>query len=215
MPKYIKSKLKIWSKEGLLGNSPDKTWMTTVNQSSIYHTTKSLNQRARVPPCRIVFNSSANFRGHILNECYAKGPDMLNNLLGVLLRFRERAAAMVGDIGKLFHAIDIPIVDQMTHRFLWRDLEDEREPDTYVMTSVNIGDRPSGTIAMIVLRKTAEMSKNEFPPSCQTIISNNYMDDIIDSVDLIDEARKVMAEIDEVLDKGDFKIKEWTCSGRT
>ena len=35
--------------------------------------------------CRIVFNSSANFRGHILNECYAKGPDMVNNLLGVPL----------------------------------------------------------------------------------------------------------------------------------
>ena len=76
---------------------------------------------------------------------------MLSNLLGVHPRFRERAVAIVGDIGKLFHAIDIPIVDQMTHRFLWRDLEDEREPDTFVMTSVNMGDRPSGTIAMIVL----------------------------------------------------------------
>ena len=103
----------------------------------------------------------------------------------------------------------------MTHRFLWRDLEDEREPDTYVMTSVNMGDRPSGTIAMIVLRKTAEMSKNEFPQACQTIISNSYMDDIMDSVDLVDAASKVMGEIDEVLDKGDFKIIEWTCSGRT
>ena len=103
----------------------------------------------------------------------------------------------------------------MTHRFLWRDLEDEREPDTFVMTSVNMGDRPSGIIAMIVLRKTAEMSKNEFPQACQTIISNSYMDDIIDSVDLVDAASKVMGEIDKVLDKGDFKIKEWTCSGRT
>ena len=93
----------------------------------------------------------------------------------------------------------------MTHRFLWRDLEEEREPDTYVMTSVNMGDRPSGTIAMIVLRKTAEMSKNEFPQACQIIIPNSYMDDIMDSVDLIDEARKVMGEIDEVLDKGGFQ----------
>ena len=79
-------------------------------------------------PCRIVFNSSANFRGHILNEYYAKGPDMLNNLLGVLLRFRERAVAMVGDIGKMFHAIDIPLVDQMTHRFLWRGMMKSESP---------------------------------------------------------------------------------------
>ena len=110
-----------------------------------------LKPESKSTPCRIVFNSSANFRGHILNKCYAKGPDILKNLLGVLLRFRDRAVAMVGDIGKMFHAIDIPIVDQMTHHFLWRNLE-EREPETYVMTSVNMGDRSSGTIAMIALR---------------------------------------------------------------
>ena len=32
-------------------------------------------------PCRIVFNSSAKFKGHVLNDYWAKGPDMLNNLL--------------------------------------------------------------------------------------------------------------------------------------
>ena len=47
---------------------------------------------------------------------------------------------MVGDIGKMFHAIDIPLVNQMTHRFLWRGMDEEREPDTYAMTSVNMGD---------------------------------------------------------------------------
>ena len=37
----------------------------------------------------------------------------------------------------------------------------------------------------------------------------------MDGVGLVDKARKVMGEIDEVLDKGGFKIKEWTCSERT
>ena len=36
--------------------------------------------------CRIVFHSSQKFRGHSLNDFLAKGPDMLNNLLGVLLK---------------------------------------------------------------------------------------------------------------------------------
>ena len=172
-----------------------------------------LKPESKSTPCRIVFNSSANFRGHVLNEYYAKGPDMLNNLLGVLLRFRERPVAMIGDIGKMFHSIDIPLVDQMTHRFLWRDLDEEREPDTYVMTSVNMGDRPSGTIAMIALRKTAEMSKYECPRACETILSNSYMDDIPDSIDTVEEAKEVMNEIDEVLGKGGFKVKEWIYSG--
>ena len=82
---------------------------------------------------------------------YAKGPDMLNNLLGVLMRFREERAAFVGDISKMFHSIEIPLIDQMTHRFLWGDPDTSKEPDTYVMTAVNMGDRPSATIAIVAL----------------------------------------------------------------
>ena len=48
-----------------------------------------MKPESKSTPCRIVFNSSANYHGHMLNEYYAKGPNMLNNLLGVLLRFRE------------------------------------------------------------------------------------------------------------------------------
>ena len=40
-------------------------------------------------PCHIVFNSSAKFLGHTLNEYWAKEPDLLNNLLGVLIHLRE------------------------------------------------------------------------------------------------------------------------------
>lgn len=164
-------------------------------------------------PCRIVFNSSANFHGHVLNEYYAKGPDMLNNLLGVLLRFREEAVAMIGDISKMFHSIDTPILDQMTHRFLWRNMDERKEPDTYVMTAVNMGDRPSGTIAMMALRKTAEMSRDEFPRASETILKNSYMDDIPESTGTMQEAVNITTEIDGILENGGFKIKGWTRSG--
>ncbi|CAB4016087.1 RNA-directed DNA polymerase from transposon BS, partial [Paramuricea clavata] len=58
-------------------------------------------------PCRIVFNSSAKFQGHSLNNYWAKGPDLMNNLLGILVRFREGPVAFVGDIRKMYHAIKI------------------------------------------------------------------------------------------------------------
>ncbi len=57
---------------------------------------------------------------------------------------------------------------------------------------------------MVALRKTAEMSKDEATRACETVISNSYMDDIMDSVDLLEEA-----------EKGGFKIKEWVHSGGT
>ena len=48
-------------------------------------------------PIRIVFNSSTSFKGHTLNEYWLKGPDLLNNLFGVVLRFRENAVAVCGE----------------------------------------------------------------------------------------------------------------------
>ena len=42
----------------------------------------------KTTPIRIVFNSSASYQGHRLNDYWIKGPDLLNSLFGVIFRFR-------------------------------------------------------------------------------------------------------------------------------
>ena len=160
-------------------------------------------------PCRIVFDSKAQYMGLSLNDCLAKGPSLLNALLGVLLRFRKDKFAFIGDIKKMYHSIDIPVKDQMMHLFLWRDCETNRPLETYAITAVNMGDRPSATIAQIALRKTAENSVAEFPKSTDIIVNNAYMDDISASVESEDEACARMDEISHIIDTGNFRIKEW------
>ncbi len=91
-----------------------------------------LRPESKSTPVRILFNSSAMYKGHKLNDYWMKGPDLLNDLFGVLLRFRENQAAVLGDISKMYHRILIPEVDQQVHRFLWRNLDIEHDPDTYV-----------------------------------------------------------------------------------
>ena len=68
-------------------------------------------------PVRIVFNSSAVYKGHSLNDYWKKGPDLLNGMFGVILRFRERNVDVMGDISKMYHRILIPERDQHVHRF--------------------------------------------------------------------------------------------------
>ena len=51
---------------------------------------KVLKSDFSTTPCRIVFNSSAKFNGLSLNDYWTKGPDVMNNMLGILLRFRRR-----------------------------------------------------------------------------------------------------------------------------
>ena len=93
-------------------------------------------------PLRIVCNSSATFKGNRINDFWAKGPDVLNSLLGVLLRFREERVAIQGDISKMYNSVLLGVVEQHTHRFLWRNLETNRPPDHFCMLTVTFGDRP-------------------------------------------------------------------------
>jgi hypothetical protein len=44
-----------------------------------------LNPESESTPCRFVFNTSAKFNKCVLNYFWAKGPDLINNLLRVLL----------------------------------------------------------------------------------------------------------------------------------
>ena len=92
-----------------------------------------LKLESKSTPIRIVFNSSANYMGHILNDYWAKGPDLLNSLIGVLIRFRENKIAMIGDIKKMYHTIKMKPIAQHTHRFLWRHMDLSKETETYIL----------------------------------------------------------------------------------
>ena len=42
----------------------------------------------------------------------------------------------------------------------------------YVIQRVSFGDKPSGTIATVALRKTAEMGQNDYPHAARVIKEN-------------------------------------------
>jgi len=174
-----------------------------------------LSPQSASTPMRVVFNSSARTRGGMsLNDCLAKGPCLLNQLLGILLRFRQERFAFIGDIKKMFHSIDIPTQDQMTHLFLWRDMEMANDPSTYAMTAVNMGDRPASAIAQTALRMTAEEAEDVYPEASKIVLSNSYMDDIPASTPSEESGMKVMRDIEKMVGEKGFKMKNWMFSGQ-
>ena len=97
----------------------------------------------------------------------------------------------------------------MTHLFLWRKCDLSVEPTVYAMTALNMGDKPSATIAQVALRKSAESAQDAYPESANIILKNAYMDDIPASVKTDKEAIQYMSEIDEILKQRGFRIKKW------
>ena len=111
-------------------------------------------------PLRIVFDLACPYKGISLNSFLHKGPCLIGNLLGVLLRFREEAVAFAGDISKMFLQTRLPESDCQVHRFLWREMETTREPTTYALLRVTFGHKPSPDMASFVMIKMAKEHEN-------------------------------------------------------
>lgn len=58
------------------------------------------NPHSVTTPMRLVWNSSQTFKGLSMNDLFLKGPDVLNPIRAVLLRFRRGVHAALGDIKK-------------------------------------------------------------------------------------------------------------------
>ena len=113
----------------------------------------ALNPMSKTTPCRIVWNSSQPVDGFSLNIILAKGPDVLNPIRCVLLRFREGLYGFIGDISKMYNIVYLEDKEVHLHIFLWPD--DTGQIETYAILKVNIGDRPAACLAMLATRLTA------------------------------------------------------------
>ena len=84
---------------------------------------------------RVVFDCSAEFKGESLNKQLLQGPDMTNNLTGVLCRFRKEAVAFICDIEGMFHQVRVSEENRDLLRFLWWENGDiSSEPKECRMT---------------------------------------------------------------------------------
>ena len=127
----------------------------------------------------------------------------------VILHFREKEVAVTADISKMYHPVLIPEEDRHVNRFLWRNLETNRPPDIYAMNVLTFGDKPAPAMAQIALQKTADEGESINPEAARTIKDNIYMDDILDSVNTKEEAKKLTSDVDRILEKGGFKVEGW------
>ena len=139
----------------------------------------------------------------------------MNNLVGILLRWREERVAMIGDIRKMLNAVDLKALEQHCHRFLWRELQQHRPPDIYVIQRVNMGDKPAPAISTEAVYKTAELFREDSPQAADLLKNSSYVDDLIDSQPSKSEALKIAKETEEMLTKGGFSVKCWQFSGES
>ncbi|XP_073797048.1 uncharacterized protein [Danio rerio] len=170
------------------------------------------NPHSTTTPVRLVWNSSQKFKGLSMNDLLLKGPDVLNPIRAVLLRFRKGVFAALGDIKKMYNSVWLEEREVHLHRFLWRDTQDE-EISEYAITRVNIGDRPAGCIAQLAMRETARLAKfAHLKEECRVLEEDSYVDDILTSHNSQERLKEITNGLEEILAAGGFALKPWVRS---
>lgn len=158
---------------------------------------------------RIVWDAAATIAGISLNSLLLKGPDQLTSLLLVLHRFREFRVAVTADIKEMFHQVMMNEADQQCQRFLWRDGDQNRRPDVYVMKVMTFGATCSPSSAQFVKNHNAERFREQFPRAAEAIRDEHYVDDMLSSVESEDEAIELARDVRYVHAQAGFEIRHW------
>ncbi|XP_046585211.1 uncharacterized protein LOC124292203 [Haliotis rubra] len=152
---------------------------------------------------RAVFDSSAVCDGISLNNVLLQGPDLMNSLLGVLLRFRKEEVAAMADIQSMFHCFQVKKEHRNFLRFFWYEDNDPSKRLTEYRMRVHVfGNKPSPSIATYGLKKAATQGQDIYGLDTKTFIENEfYVDDGLTScptpeetVDLLKRTQKSLQE---------------------
>ncbi|KAL7724759.1 hypothetical protein ACLKA6_008636 [Drosophila palustris] len=154
---------------------------------------------------RLVWDAAARSQGVSLNDCLLKGPDTLASLMGILIRFRERPIAVLGDIREMFHQVKVRPEDQAAQKFLWRDRNSLRPPETYVMQVMTFGASPA--LASYVLRRNAKRYEADYPEAVKATCRNTFVDDWLQSVDTESEMIELAMAAKSIHANGGFDMR--------
>jgi hypothetical protein len=165
---------------------------------------------------RVVFDCAAEHEGTSLNDNLLKGPENTSSLVGVLLRFRVRRIAVVGDIKRMFHQVYVPDEERPVLRYLWwQSLDFSEEPAVFEMLVHLFGATSSPSVCGYALRKTASDNEGKYSPSAQNAVKKNfYVDDFVASFDDVNEAICVSQEVASLVGEGGLKLTKWNSNSR-
>lgn len=158
---------------------------------------------------RIVYNCSFQYHGQSLNEQLLPGPTLGPSLLGVILRFRQHAVAVSGDIKGMFHQVRLLPGDKSVLRFIWRNMNQEAHPDIYEWQVLPFGTTCSPCCATYALQYHAQEYRHTMAGLVDIVETSFYVDNCLHSTPDQGEAKAIIDGLRQSLLQGGFEIRQW------
>ena len=197
-------------------------WTGPVHYVPIQHVLRPDSETTRL---RLVINSSLRCprTGLSLNDILAKGPNVLNDVWEMLVRFRENEKALVSDVTKAYHQMVTGLLEMHLRRVVWRNSQPGKKWKVYGFLSVTFGDRPAAALLEIVIRMTAQVHKAIDPRAAMKLERDMYVDDLASGGDSREVERfrgrenpdtlECEGTMPQIMRKGGMRFKAMLTSG--
>ncbi|XP_064486179.1 uncharacterized protein LOC135398725 [Ornithodoros turicata] len=179
-----------------------------------------LRESSSTTKLRFVFDASSHAEGkRSLNDFLQKGPNMVPDLVQLLLKFRLHRIAITADVRKAFLQIGIKQEDRDFLRFLWFANSpalnnEERELEEWRMTRVPFGTTASPFLLAATLSHHLDKMKEEFPETASMLNTSMYVDDLITGSATLEEARRIHSEATEIMKRAGMILDKWSSNCR-
>ncbi|XP_046491845.1 uncharacterized protein [Neodiprion pinetum] len=96
-------------------------------------------------------------------------------------------------------------------RILWRE-GPELPIEEYQLTTVTYGLASALYLAIRLLHQLVQDEGKQYPLASHVILENTYVDDILSGAENVDQGRKKINELNQLLKAGGFEVQKWTSS---
>ena len=140
---------------------------------------------------RVVYegNAKTNISKKSLNDCLSRGPNLVEDLAGVFLRFRMNPIAFVADIERAYVQLALNPVDRDVTRFLWVKNVHEAVTDQNIIEfrfcRVIWGIISSSFLLAFAITYHLQKENNEI---CKDILKNIYVDNLASGTSCVNDA---------------------------
>ena len=160
---------------------------------------------------RRVYNAASKFGGVSLNDNLMAGPDLLQSLIGIIFKFKEKQIALTADVEAILLQVKVPPADCKVLRFLWRENNTE-SISAYEYGRDICGAKSSPTCGNYALQQVGRDCGGDNGMVASLINRNFYMDDFVKSVASEEEAVEVYKSLRKFLADGGFQLAKWICN---
>ena len=156
---------------------------------------------------RLIVNGKFQFTGKCINDYLMGGPNVMNKLTDVLIRFRYHKYVLTCDVSHMFLRVGVPPRDRKFLRFFFRDPDGSLK--IVEMCSHAFGLTQSPFVVINVVKTHASREGHNFPLAAKAVLEDSIVDDVLTGCKTFDRLKELKREIEMLYEKIKMNVHKW------